>query len=778
MDTNGSSNATPSPRISIRRRVADAGDSYDDAHTDAAGLPTYQFIAVGALTLGLYIGLVFSSMQLPFIGKPHTSKQPQLIQSPPLSSLHQIYQEQAAAQINALNEVIQTQKEAMSKQAKELAALHAAVRVPYKVATPKSGTDVHRKNVKHKYTPQINNPDQEVDSPNEKGTTGKAALNTKHDAHDTQLRQHQQMVDLTLSSNKKDASDIKLQPSTSDITEVTDWKTLPSSSVWCYGSKRADRVCRFRNLCYHPKHDDWFILKTNSSVLHNVPDQVKSETLLETGTVENHPYFFWNYVEASPFHPSLQNIKVRFEDLPHFIFKRLHPKNIMHNLHDDLLGMYYMLKEFVGRGTSSRYMPFSLDGHRVLIIDPYDATDSTRIFQYLTNFPLRFSSYLKQKNEEHIVTCFRDAYVGNTKLTTWYQYGFNEPQGPIAGKSVNGMYLREVGEWFMRRLVLPLGHDEDPTIKDLHPLPSLPSNGTYGKEVDFQDTDTIVVLSRKGNRLILNEEQMAKDLEKAFGYKVIFVSNEQHTFEEQIVFLRKARIVIGMHGSILVMVMFCRRGTVVIEMYPFAVPGDHYTPYKTLASLNGMDLVYRKWENKHSSKSVAHPHNHPLHGGIDTLPLSEQTLIINTLTVPQHKCCASPYWLYRIYQDTEVTTSEVIEIINDALVESRKTLVRVRETNFHKVDVLPALVKNIRCLEHANRPPNTLWMAWDPPWNGVKIEKWNVHTMNDGSNYITMGSEPTISIPNLKTNTTIRVFIRPVIGTWKGDWSSRGECVV
>jgi hypothetical protein len=42
--------------------------------------------------------------------------------------------------------------------------------------------------------------------------------------------------------------------------------------------------------------------------------------------------------------------------------------------------------------------------------------------------------------------------------------------------------------------------------------------------------------------------------------------------------------------------MFCRRGTVVIEMFPFAVPSEHYTPYKTMSELPGMDLIYRAWE--------------------------------------------------------------------------------------------------------------------------------------------------------------------------------------
>ncbi|KAH6600272.1 hypothetical protein BASA50_002448 [Batrachochytrium salamandrivorans] len=799
-----------SPRISIRRRMTDAGfdSSYEDDR-DANGLPIHRtrsgrsgrsggsgrssnsrtwccfsyssallylaLVAIGSLTLGLYIGMFFFTID----PSKSTLMSSQDVQSRQPSSLNVLLPNSNATQahldkktiakLRDLEATIKVQQEIVEKLKQEL-----AVRTPHRVSGS-SISDADKQSVKHEFKHAGGQSEKIATNPEETGATVKTAIHSGKSSHEKQLNTHQQIIDHTLNTNSSTKSASHLKSNNMDISKAFRWKILPSSSVWCYGTERANRVCRIRNLCYHPKQEDWFILKTNRSVLHNVPNQPVSEPLLETGTVQDHSYFFWNYVEASPFDASLQNMVVRFEDTPHFIFKRLHPKNIMHNLHDDVIGMYFMMKEFIGRGRSSHYMPFSLDGHRVLIIDPYGATESTRPFQYLSNLPLRFGTYLKQKGEEDVVTCFRDAYVGNTKLTTWYQYGFDEPQGPILNKSPNGMYIREVTEWFIRRLALPLGSDEDYSVKM---STSVPDRILSGKELDFPESDIIVILSRKGNRLILNELQLAEDLKKAFGYEVVFVRNEDHTFEEQIVLLRRARVVIGMHGSILVMVMFCRRGTVVVEMYPFAVPGDHYTPYKTLSNLNGMDLVYRSWENKDPKKAIPHPTNHRLNGGIDTLPLSEQLLIINTLTVPQHKCCSSPYWFYRIYQDTEVSSFEVIPIIEEALVESRKVLARIRSTNTDEVQVQPAIIKVIRCLEHKNRPPGTLWMAWDAPWNGVKVDKWNVHTMNDGHDYVTMGSEPTISIPNLQPNSTIRVFIRPVMGTVRGSWSQRGECVV
>ncbi|RKO85970.1 hypothetical protein BDK51DRAFT_33337, partial [Blyttiomyces helicus] len=129
-----------------------------------------------------------------------------------------------------------------------------------------------------------------------------------------------------------------------DNSPVKTWKMLPSSSAWCYGDNRANRICRFRNVCFHPREEAWFILQTNRTVQQNIPLHRDRRALLELGTIKDHHFFFWNFVEVSPFDPRFRNIRVRYEETPHFMFSRLHPRNIMHNLHDDVNGLYFLLK--------------------------------------------------------------------------------------------------------------------------------------------------------------------------------------------------------------------------------------------------------------------------------------------------------------------------------------------------------------------------------------------------------------------------------------------------
>ncbi len=52
----------------------------------------------------------------------------------------------------------------------------------------------------------------------------------------------------------------------------------------------------------------------------------------------------------------------------------------MHNLHDDVFNAYFLLKEYVGGKTVfSDANPFSMN-HKIMLLDPYEATDSSNLF--------------------------------------------------------------------------------------------------------------------------------------------------------------------------------------------------------------------------------------------------------------------------------------------------------------------------------------------------------------------------------------------------------------
>jgi len=77
---------------------------------------------------------------------------------------------------------------------------------------------------------------------------------------------------------------------------------------------------------------------------------------------------------------------------------------------------------------------------------------------------------------------------------------------------------------------------------------------------------------------------------------VVFIRLEELTFPEIIEILGKCAITIGMHGSILILNAFLPRDALTIELYPYGVPSENYTPYRHLANLPQMDLYYASWE--------------------------------------------------------------------------------------------------------------------------------------------------------------------------------------
>ena len=170
---------------------------------------------------------------------------------------------------------------------------------------------------------------------------------------------------------------------------------------------------------------------------------------------------------------------------------RFHPFNIMHLLHDDVLGLYYLLRAYlpvrpygkragarpqlaedglgltgvwarrlphgigsVGRAEAAA-APFSrefslwfLDPHGA---GPYDALYGHFTTRYPTRYPWRSGRARIASSSRGVcwravpprsdrpvryradlpatdVTLFRHAIVGQSRRTTWYQYGFTAPQ--------------------------------------------------------------------------------------------------------------------------------------------------------------------------------------------------------------------------------------------------------------------------------------------------------------------------------------------------------------
>ncbi len=473
------------------------------------------------------------------------------------------------------------------------------------------------------------------------------------------------------------------------------------SSIWCSGSDHTQRMCRFRNLCYFPEVNEFVFFHGERSVHSGLPGNRFNPTLLDMSSVKDHNAQYFNFVDV-PARSAAAHFDVDFIQRTALVFNRFNPDNIMHVIHDDLLPMFHTLEMMGGRGRVN----MSAYDVQLVFMEGWSPGDHVNLYEVFSQHKLLFKADLQAKGS---ATCFRDAYVGISKETTWYQYGFREPQGPIPHHTVTALQINQFTAYLKHRL-----------NSAAQPVPN---GDAY-----------IVFLTRKHNRLVLNEVELTFALVREFKMKVLTLGAETHSIAEMIAILSKAAILISMHGSLLSLSMFLPPSAVVIELFPFAVNPENYTPYKTLANLPGMRITYKAWRNLNVGHTVTHADRGWDTGGIAHLSLDEQNRIKSSTEVPKHLCCRDPEWLFRIYQDTIVDIPSFVSLVKEAIEEkdSRFSASAERTDSLLAQKMFPSKVQDLKCIGSRDRAdamgnpgggggdpgvPPSLWLSWQPPWN-------------------------------------------------------------
>lgn len=155
----------------------------------------------------------------------------------------------------------------------------------------------------------------------------------------------------------------------------------------------------------------------------------------------------------------------------------------------------------------------------------------------------------------------------------------------------------------------------------------------------------------------------------------------------------------------------------------------------------------------------------------------EREKVKTTLDVPMHKCCTSPYWLYRIYQDTIVDLTEVSNLIVEGLVESKKNvLANLDSVDWHRSKILPLPVSDMFCMDYMSNRPGELWVAWYPPWNNAKVVGYDVHVLNSDQVYSTV--DPRLGVSGFETGEKVRIRIRARTANSVGEYGRLVFCMV
>ena len=457
-----------------------------------------------------------------------------------------------------------------------------------------------------------------------------------------------------------------------------------SSSVWCYGNNRSDKICHFHNLCYYSSYKDFVFVHGTDSLVEGLHEG--NVNILDLSSVDGHNKFSFSFVDVLS--EKFQNVTVQWVNETSLIFSRFKPDNLMHVLHDDILPLHHTVRWV---SFMSGQVVSSLDV-QLVFMDDWGESEFDSMYEALTD--LAPVHKLDLDNSDQLV-CFSDSFVGISKATTWYQYGFLEPQGPKPHTEVTSKHIHDAVQ---------------------HLLAHLPSEVNTGHSGQY-----LVLLSRKQNRLILNEADLMAALVLECQMKVVSVSFETHTISDMMHITRASRGVIGVHGSLMSLSLFLKPGSVVIEVFPFAVNPLNYTPYKSLATIKGMHFVYKAWVNVKKENTISHPEYLPEFGGIFHLPDSEQDLIKSQTEVPQHLCCSDPSWLFHIYQDTIVSVPEITALVKTALEEASN----INNSTLSVVDKSspsPGPVSRVSCERIVSEVGLTLQLKWEQPWNIPYLE--------------------------------------------------------
>lgn len=402
------------------------------------------------------------------------------------------------------------------------------------------------------------------------------------------------------------------------------------SSAFCDGSSVSTRTCRFENLCYFFEHDEFVLLHGAQSLFSGLPGD-RHSAFLDMSSVSDHNTQRFEFVDLPALALFNESGHLRQPVTYHhglsLIFKRFNPGNLMHVIHDDLLPVYL---------TQLKHRVSGNEPLQLIAVDSHPQSPFKQLYDALSRKPL----ILKAELSESRVTCFQSAIVGLPKETTWYQYGFSNHQGPINNTLADGKLIRQFASSIRRALGVIDSHSDLPK--------------------------PAVLLSRSMNRVILNEEQLVNSLQQELNCTVDVVSIETAKLEDLIGRVSHADILIGMHGGSMALAVFLPPNSAVVELFPYAVPADAYTPYKTLASLPSMSISYGSWENKWQENTVTHPEYPTIFGGISHLSVSEQEHIMKSSQVQAHVCCSNPEWLFRIYQDTRLDMPSIMKVVRAA----------------------------------------------------------------------------------------------------------------
>lgn len=416
-------------------------------------------------------------------------------------------------------------------------------------------------------------------------------------------------------------------------SKVSSFNITEGTSVWREPEGNVSRFCRFHNLCYSNKFKEYIFINGATSVQYGVSPEkgILKDVALLTAV--------WRRMALDVYVVDLETVRrhhmrefIERKQGNYLLFYQTVPGNIGHKFHDSLLPLYNTLKK--------RQELLPNPGRTLVILYPHERYDRhMELYDFFSAEKPILTSQFKFEPDESLI-CFEDVLVGLSNDTVWYQYGEGVPEGPVENTQVTATDIRDFNAYFTDRLGLQI---------------DCRTGKRYG-----------VLISRKKTRRILNEKELLVAAAEDLHIDMVEVSLEENTVSSIIEKISCAELLIGVHGALVILAMFLKANTVLLEVYPYALNTELYTDYKTVVELPGMEIEYLAWRNFNLSNTVTHGFEYlipqEISGG-QTISKEEQDRILNSSEVPPVQCCHNIELQFRTRQDTIVDIPAIISLI-------------------------------------------------------------------------------------------------------------------
>ena len=312
-------------------------------------------------------------------------------------------------------------------------------------------------------------------------------------------------------------------------------------------------------------------------------------------------------------------------NVPAVLFQRNVHDNIYHVFHDDLLPLSNLIQSD----------PVLADAGQRLIV----AVDAHPLGKYaaLYGWYGEFTSLERLRKgvpEEVEYVCFERANLDLGIETQWF------PAHLIPDMAVPGRKIKALVDAVKTR---------------------------WGISPERPSERVIVLIVRESSRKIVNIVELVRGLTDSFpDYEIDLVSEDRHALEDIARRVARGRVLLGVHGALMIMGLFLQPGSLIYELFPYGTSAARLPYYRDMAGLSGLALRHLHWRNVRKD----HPYTivPPLTGGVfDQLPPSYVHGIKNHPDMPQSRFHENIFWAYRKILDTTVDVGAVIGALQQAL---------------------------------------------------------------------------------------------------------------